>query len=768
MTLVQQYLLTHSLADLAREHGVYAGVAPKAPYKAAFNYDQIEARESDPLARQCRGLVLARVSGGGPIPFSLEDPGPVGETVVLARPMDRFFNHGQNNTDATQLLGKPGTRVFEKLDGCFGYNTSLQCWDGTTVLIGNVVRKRLKPVLIGRDAEGRAVPCEVIDWFDNGRKDEWIDIFFDRPPRGPNGSRIAASRLRVTPNHAIFVNGAFIPASSIRVGDIVAQPSPRLDARALHAVQSGLLGDGSICGNGNNYRYEESHKFEHDAYTNACGRWCGAVSTSRRLSGYGTQMRVVATRTLSSLQETRAAWYPNNGSKRVPSDLSWIDDFTVAKWYMDDGSLAHSETQRDRACFATNGFPREDVERLANRLEVMYGVECCVYDSRGWCIRVNAGRANAIANMWTAIAPHIVPVMRYKLPEAYRSAAYAPREDGAYVMGWIDRRVTAVEMVANLTKDEFPNGRRGFDISTTTTNYVANGILVHNSLAIVYFDDFAGRWCMGTRGVPEADKPIDGFGEHTFRTLFDHALREHLGLTLDRLAEVLRRDVTYCFELTTPHNRIVVEYDRPQVHLLAMRHRDGQEICPVEDHRHFFPYSVPRAPQHSCGTLAELIGLVTTRDPKASEGVVVRGADFTRIKVKSPAYVALSSLRGSVAGSPRRLLEVVLLGKDDDVLPMLAPEIQALGESYKRRYARFCESVDLTYESLFASTLGAANQRKEIALLCQQENIWIPPIMDRFQRKSANMKDFVERRRDVTGGWPDSFLDNLLNVLPKE
>lgn len=409
MTLlhVQRYLLDHTLEDLAREHGVYAGIATGAPYKAAFNYDQIEAKENDPLARQCRGLVLARVhdtaSGAFPRPF--DDNDVVGWTKILARPFDRFFNHGQHDTDVTRILGKPGTRIFEKLDG---------------------------------------------------------------------------------------------------------------------------------------------------------------------------------------------------------------------------------------------------------------------------------------------------------------------------------------------------------------------------TLCIVYFDDFQGAWHVGTRSVPEADKPIDGFGEHTFRTLFDHALREHLNLTLDRLASVLDRQITYLFELTTPQNRVVVEYTKPQLHLLAMRHRDGTELCPVEHDRHFGEFSIPRAPQHACSTLGELIGLVTARDPKASEGVVVRAHDFSRVKVKNPAYVALSALRGSVANSPRRLMELILLGKEDDVLPMLSPEVQKIGEGYKRRYAQLATAFDAAYDTLFSSTVGAANQRKEIALRCQREKIWIPPVMERFSHKCASFRDFVEQRRDTTGSWPDAFLDNLINNLPKE
>lgn len=114
--LVLDYLLTHSLADLFAEHGVRASISTANPYKASFNYDQIAARNDDPLAAQCRGLVLT-TADATPFPTS----GPCGELFVLARPMDRFFNLGHGPGGSAVVsddeLSHPDARVYEKLDG---------------------------------------------------------------------------------------------------------------------------------------------------------------------------------------------------------------------------------------------------------------------------------------------------------------------------------------------------------------------------------------------------------------------------------------------------------------------------------------------------------------------------------------------------------------------------------------------------------------------------------------------------------------------------
>ena len=85
--LVVEYLKTHTAAELMAEHGVKFSIGTR-PHKASLNYDQLASRQNDPLACECRGLVLC-TPDGSPLPRE----GVIGETVVLAQAFDRFFNH---------------------------------------------------------------------------------------------------------------------------------------------------------------------------------------------------------------------------------------------------------------------------------------------------------------------------------------------------------------------------------------------------------------------------------------------------------------------------------------------------------------------------------------------------------------------------------------------------------------------------------------------------------------------------------------------------
>ena len=97
MLLVQDYLLTHSLGQLASEHGVYARF-DKSGRWFSLNYDMIEAKDDDPIACECRGLVLTTPDGHTIVPKPelmgkrLNNDIVVGETKVAAFGFRRFFN----------------------------------------------------------------------------------------------------------------------------------------------------------------------------------------------------------------------------------------------------------------------------------------------------------------------------------------------------------------------------------------------------------------------------------------------------------------------------------------------------------------------------------------------------------------------------------------------------------------------------------------------------------------------------------------------------
>lgn len=280
------------------------------------------------------------------------------------------------------------------------------------------------------------------------------------------------------------------------------------------------------------------------------------------------------------------------------------------------------------------------------------------------------------------------------------------------------------------------------------------------TLCIVYYDPFTEKWCVATRSVPEADLFMDN-GVFTFRTLFEKAVQDTLGYSFDQLSEKLNTQFTYCFELTTPYNRIVVNYPHNRITLLAARELlTMQEVNPLN-----LQLEIPVVGAHTYNSINELLDWVSSLNPMEHEGVVVRDANFNRIKVKNAAYVAYNKVRDALGTSERNCLELILAEKDDDVIPMLPEEIV---KNLLKIKAGLQITIKLHDDAYLAAKAEAdainLGDKKTFALLvAQNKKLWHAPFFQMFSGKAQNMKDFLAKSRK-DGTWGDSFLDKLLEL----
>lgn len=299
------------------------------------------------------------------------------------------------------------------------------------------------------------------------------------------------------------------------------------------------------------------------------------------------------------------------------------------------------------------------------------------------------------------------------------------------------------------------------------------------TLCILYYNLSIDSWEIATRAVPLADKPITGWEDMTFRKLFEKALHDTLlranqidinanqEVVFDTWVENLRIDTTYMFELTTPLNRIVVEYKDFGIHLLGMRDRiTGQEQA-VELMPHLF--GVPVCPFHLLNNQEELLAFVGSKPPFEQEGIVVRDKNFNRVKVKSLAYMAYNRLRDSTANSPRAIMELILTEQLDDVLPVLETWLHGQAVQMQENTRKLYKHIDSLYPELVAEgNLDTANPRRGFAIAIQKRKAWMGPLMSRYLGKCKDITDHVSQHRSAsTGGYADSFLDSMIEEANK-
>lgn len=290
------------------------------------------------------------------------------------------------------------------------------------------------------------------------------------------------------------------------------------------------------------------------------------------------------------------------------------------------------------------------------------------------------------------------------------------------------------------------------------------------TLCIVYFDPFTSHWCVATRSVPEADLLMDN-GLFTFRTLFEKAMQETTKLTFDEFTALLDPSNTYCFELTTPYNRIVVQYSNNGITLLAVRSTLTYEEFDVNHTLVSTKLShvVPFVKSYQYHNIDELLMWVSLLNPMEHEGVVVRDSNFNRIKVKNANYVAYNKVRDTLATSERNCIELILAEKDDDVIPFLPEEIVKNIQKLKTGLHQAMKNHEFSYRGIkdFMEK-NDLDDKKSFALLVQElvdahPHIWAAPFFQMFDNKVSSMKDFVSKNRK-DGTWGSSFLDKLLHL----
>ncbi|GBC90761.1 MAG: hypothetical protein KatS3mg021_1258 [Fimbriimonadales bacterium] len=107
-----------------------------------------------------------------------------------------------------------------------------------------------------------------------------------------------------------------------------------------------------------------------------------------------------------------------DGRKRVPPLLHrWLKPRSIAYWFMDDGSLKDPKARA--VLFNTQGFQREEVERLAQLLSEQFELEAYLRrQAEGYQI-VIPGRN--LTRFLELVEPYLIPEMRYKLPATART-----------------------------------------------------------------------------------------------------------------------------------------------------------------------------------------------------------------------------------------------------------------------------------------------------------------------------------------------------------
>jgi recombination protein RecA len=387
-----------------------------------------------------------------------------------------------NSTKTTAVFINQLREKVGVMFGCMSYGTRVTLADGTQEKIGKIVNQRMDVEVLSYDAEtDRMVPRRIVNWFDNGNAEHFLQ--FTVAKSGGNGR----AQFAATENHLIRTPGGWREAGELFAGDrVLVAEKHLLSDQQRQIVLGGLMGDGNLSPNRRDRsgtRFRMGHGAKQAEYLDWKASLLGNVGHTRTVNARGA---VFADFTpLPELAELHDAVYFGDGKKHLTWEyLKSLTPLALAIWYMDDGSFTlRSKGVQERTAGGTG------------RIEIV--VEAMSPGSRDRLVRylrdtrrldvqlVTKGARQVSAIRFTTaatekfqklVAPYVHPSMDYKLLPRFRGQFAVEPQFAPEIQRLVAARVLNVQV-----KPPTRSMRR-FDLEVEGLhNYFVDGVMVHNS-----------------------------------------------------------------------------------------------------------------------------------------------------------------------------------------------------------------------------------------------------------------------------------------------
>jgi hypothetical protein len=277
---------------------------------------------------------------------------------------------------------------------------------------------------------------------------------------------------------------------------------------------------------------------------------------------------------------------------------------------------------------------------------------------------------------------------------------------------------------------------------------------IDGSLIKFYYYD--NKWNIATNGTIDAfDAQIESFGNilpyKSFGELVISVL-QNKGLEPDLLDALLDREYTYMFELTSPYTKVVVPHEKVDLHFLGCRDNNTFKEESFYLHPLSKIFSIPKT--YSLSSLQDCIDSAS-KLPFSEEGYVAVDNNFNRVKIKSPAYVAVHHLKGEGGISISRAIDLIKLGEIEEFLNYF-PEFKSIIMEIKNKYDLLVKRLYGDYSTYFCIKGDFAN-RKEMALW-NMKNCLYPSIQ--FSMADHKYECFDDAFKDIKN-------DTLIELMKK-
>ena len=387
-----------------------------------------------------------------------------------------------NNSGTTAIFINQLREKIGVMFGCFNYSTRVQLADGTTEKIGKIVNQKMDVEVLSYDPDtDQIVPRRVVNWFDNGPAEQFLQFTVEKS--GGNGR----SQFAATPNHLIRTPAGWTEAGEIIAGDRVLAAEPHLlSDQQFQVVLGSLMGDGNLSPNRNGrngVRFRMGHGAKQVDYLQWKTDLMGNIGHSVRENAMGA--RFVDFTPLPELAEVQRAVYLGDGKKFLSDDyLKALTPLALAIWYMDDGSFTvrskglqqRTEGGSGRIEICVEAMTEGSRQRLCDYLRDTHGLDVRLRQAGAADKAVLMFSTAASAQFQEMVAPYMAPSMEYKLLPRFRGQATV-----VPVYAEPSQRLVPATVLDVHVKPRTRSMNR-FDIEVEGNhNYFVDGVMVHNS-----------------------------------------------------------------------------------------------------------------------------------------------------------------------------------------------------------------------------------------------------------------------------------------------
>ena len=392
------------------------------------------------------------------------------------------YDTAQLAYNTNNILDGDKLTISLKMHGCFTHDARIKTTASKAKRISDI---KVGDKVLGVDHNGHIVETKVLNTFINGKTKEWIKLKTTR--NGEKGEKY--SSVTVTPNHQYLCldKKTYKPIKDFKVGDKVlsVKKTKALTSHQKSILIGKILGDGYLHLLDTTGEVQFSHAKKYEDYLDYTINSLGGIAyklNHEYISGYGTTM--VRARTFKETSIYNLAKEivnlnrnVNNTDNRLKDNIvNYFNEISLAFLYMDDGNLAHSQSQKDRAIISICSYTTQhDVDILIKCFNKLGLYPVYYQDNNGYNrLRLNTNEAYKMFDM---IEKYIPNNQRYKLPKEYRYNVENYQFDNISIDSYDYIENTIVEK----QYFEAKKGYQKYDIETETHNYIAGGVIVHNS-----------------------------------------------------------------------------------------------------------------------------------------------------------------------------------------------------------------------------------------------------------------------------------------------